>query len=74
MQQPKIPEDGLTKFQRYRRSKSKRGMKLLRFWVLDPRRPEFRAEADRQGALLRGREEERDALQFIAAAFHWPEA
>ena len=28
------PKDGLTKFQRYRRAQTNRGMKLLRVWVL----------------------------------------
>lgn len=67
-------EDGLNKFQRYRQQQRHRGMKLLRVWVPDPHRPEFAAEARRQGRLLRGAPEEADALDFIAAAFEWPEA
>ena len=47
-------------------------MKLLRIWVPDTKRPEFAAEAARQGALLRGRLDEQEALDFIAAAFEWP--
>ncbi len=66
-------EDGMTKFQRYRQQQRHRGMKLLRVWVPDPHRPEFAAEARRQGRLLRGAPEETDALDFIAAAFAWPE-
>jgi len=66
--------DALTKFQRYRRSQTARGMKLLRVWVPDPTRPEFAKEAARQAALLRGRPEEKEALDFIEAAFKWPEA
>ena len=66
-------DDGLTKFQRYRQSRLGKGMKLLRLWIPDPKRPEFVREADRQAKLLRGRAEEKEALQFIAAAFDWPE-
>ncbi len=70
---PQITDDGLNKFQRYRRQQRHRGMKLLRVWMPDPRRPEFAAEARRQGRLLRGAAEEADAMDFIAAAFAWPE-
>lgn len=66
-------QDGLTKFQRYRHSQHAKGMRLLRVWVPDPRRPEFAKEAARQAKLLRGRTDEREALQFIEAAFEWPE-
>ena len=48
-------------------------MKLLRIWVPDTKRPEFAAEAARQGALLRGRPDEKEALDFIDAAFEWPD-
>jgi len=70
---PKSADDGLTKFQRYRQQQQHRGMKELRIWVPDPRRPEFAAEARRQGLRLRGRAEEAEALDFIAAAVEWPE-
>lgn len=74
MPKPKKTSEGqLSKFQRYRLAKSHKGMKLLRIWVPDTKRPEFAAEAARQGALLRGRPEEKEALDFIAAAFDWPE-
>jgi hypothetical protein len=59
--------DGLTKFQRYRRAKAHKGMKLLRIWVPDPASPEFAAEVERQAQLLRGRPEEEDALRFAEA-------
>ena len=62
-----------SKFQRYRESKRARGMRLLRVWVPDPRRPEFAREAERQAMLLRGRAEEREALDFIESTFDWPE-
>jgi hypothetical protein len=65
--------DGLNKFQRYREAQRHKGMKLLRVWVPDPRRPEFVKEAERQGKLLRGRPEEKEALAFIEAVFEWPE-
>ena len=64
-------KDGLTKFQRYRRSRADRGMKLVRVWVPDPTRPEFAKEAARQARLLRGRPEEAEALTFIEAVFPW---
>lgn len=68
-----IREDGLTKFQRYRQGRRNKGMKLLRIWVPDPKRPGFAEEAGRQAALLLGRDEENEALDFIEAAFEWPE-
>lgn len=66
-------DDGMSKFQRYRRTQHNRGMKLLRVWVPDPHRPEFTREVEQQAALLRGRAEEHEALDFIDAAFVWPE-
>ncbi len=69
----RLPKDGLSKFQRYRRGQLNKGMKLLRVWVPDPKRPEFAKEAERQAKLLRGRPEEKEALAFIEAAFPWPE-
>ena len=60
--------DGLNKFQRYRASKHRQGMKLLRVWVPDPAAPGFASEARRQAALLRGAPEEREALDFIESA------
>ena len=65
--------DEISKFQRYRQSQRKRGMKLLRVWVPDPRRPEFAQEAARQAEILRKRPEEREAMAFIEAAFPWPD-
>jgi hypothetical protein len=38
----------------------------------DMRGPVFIAEAARRAGILRGRPEERDALDFIDAAFEWP--
>ncbi|MFM7345115.1 MAG: antitoxin MazE-like protein [Tagaea sp.] len=50
------------------RAPSRKGMKLLRLWVPDPKAPGFAAEARRQAALLRDAPEERDALDFIEKA------
>jgi hypothetical protein len=61
--------DGLSKFQRFRRSQENRGMKLLRIWVPDTGAPGFAAEAKRQAELLRGRPEEEEAIRFAEAAF-----
>ena len=60
--------DGLDKFRRYGAARQARGMKLLRVWVPDPHAPGFREEARRQAQLLRDAPEEREALDFIAAA------
>jgi Protein of unknown function (DUF3018) len=65
--------DGLTKFQRFRRAQSHKGMKLLRIWVPDPSNPEFAAEAERQAKLLRGRPEEHEAIEFIMTVTEWPD-
>ena len=48
---------------RYRASQKRRGMKLVRLWVPDPKAPGFR----RQALLLRGALEEREALDCIEA-------
>jgi hypothetical protein len=61
--------DGLSKFQRFRRAQARKGMKLLRIWVPDPKSPDFAAEAERQAKLLRGRPEEEEAIRFAEAAF-----
>lgn len=66
-------DDQLSKFQRYRRARRDRGMKLLRVWVPDPSADGFRKEAQRQAALLREAPEEAETLRFIEAAAHWPE-
>ena len=59
----------MTKFQRFRRAQARKGMKLLRIWVPDPKSTEFAAEAERQAKLLRGRPEEEDAIGFAEAVF-----
>jgi hypothetical protein len=60
--------DGLSKFQRYRETRKKAGMKLLRIWVPDPHAPGFAEEVARQAKLLKGAPEELEALDFIEAA------
>lgn len=67
------PDDGLTKFQRHRQAQARRGMKLLRVWVPDPKAPEFQAEVARQTSLLHGAPEEDEALRYIADTADWPE-
>jgi hypothetical protein len=37
----------------------------VRVWLPDPKAPEFQAEARRQAALIRGTQEDSDALDFI---------
>ncbi|WP_430914007.1 antitoxin MazE-like protein [Methylobacterium sp. sgz302541] len=64
--------DGLSKFQRYRLTRQANGMKLLRFWVPDPRTEAFQADIARQTARLRAAPEEAEALRFIEAAMDWP--
>lgn len=68
------PRDESSKFKRYREAQARRGMKLLRVWVPDPRSPDFQAAAASQAALLREAPEEAEALGFIAATSDWPEA
>jgi hypothetical protein len=41
---------------------------MLRVWIADLHAPGFRQEAERQVAVLRGADEEADALDFIEAA------
>ena len=65
--------DGLSKFQRYRQTQERRGMKRLRVWVPDPTRPEFAKEAERQGRLLHDRPEEKEVMDFVAAVTEWPD-
>lgn len=68
----KTTKDGLSKFQRYRKTQHHRGMRLLRVWVPDTQRPSFAQEAERQARLLHNRPEEIDAIGFIESAFEWP--
>jgi len=65
------PATKADKFKRYRASQQHKGMRLLRVWVPDPRLASFAVEVERQSALLRGRAEEAEALDFIEAGFDW---
>jgi hypothetical protein len=65
------PATKADKFKRYRASQQHKGMRLLRVWVPDPRLASFAVEVERQSALLRGRAEETEALDFIEAGFDW---
>jgi hypothetical protein len=62
----------VSKFQRYRRSKQLKGMRLLRLWVPDTRSAAFKREIRREMALLRRAPEQLEATRFIEAAFDWP--
>jgi len=62
----------ISKFQRYRRTKQSKGMRLLRLWVPDTRSTAFKKEIRREMALLRGAPEQLEATRFIQAAFDWP--
>lgn len=64
-------EPELNKFQRYRNNKQAKGMRLLRVWVPDLKRPEFVKEAKRQGLFLKTRVEEKEALDFIETQADW---
>ena len=67
------PRAGSPNAPRYHRAPRRDGMKLLRLWVPDPSRSEFKGEAARQATLLKGAAEEAEALTFIESAFDWPE-
>jgi hypothetical protein len=60
--------DGVDKHTRHRMNQKKRGLKLVRMWLPDTSTPEFRAEAKRQAALIRGTPEDVEAMDFIEAA------
>lgn len=60
-------KDDQSKYARYRASKKRQGLKLLRIWVPDVNAPGFKEEAARQAAGLHGQPEEIEALAFIDA-------
>ena len=55
------------KFQKYRASKQRKGLKLVRLWLPDPRSAAFRRSIRRQCLALRGTPADREALDFIEA-------
>jgi hypothetical protein len=60
-----------SKFQRYRRSKQLKGMRLLRLWVPDPHSPSFRKLVRHAIAVLRKAPEQAEATRFIETAVDW---
>ena len=61
---------------RVRRARAKlraQGLRPIQIWVPDTRAPGFAEEAARQAELLRGSASEKEAMDFIEAAFEWPE-
>jgi hypothetical protein len=55
------------KFQKYRANKRRKGLKLVRMWLPDPKSVAFRRSIRRQCLALRGTPEDREALDFIEA-------
>jgi len=60
-----------TRFQRFRARRKAQGMKELRLWVPDTRRPGFAKEMMRQLALIEESPEDGDTLTFIEHAADW---
>ncbi len=63
----------ISKYQKHRKSKREQGMREVRIWTMDPHNPEVRARLIRDMALLKGKPEELEALDFIEAAMDWPD-
>jgi len=60
-----------TRFQRFRARRKAQGMKELRLWVPDTKRPGFARMMKKQLALVEGGAEDRDTLAFIEHAADW---
>lgn len=60
-----------TRFQRFRARRKAQGMKELRLWVPDTKRPGFAEEMKRQLAMVEGTTEDEEALSFIEHAADW---
>jgi hypothetical protein len=60
-------KDTPSKFARYRASKKRQGLKLLRIWVPDVNAPGFREEAARQAAIINAAPDSDDVMAFIGA-------
>lgn len=54
-----------SKFQAYRARKKAAGLREVRLWIPDLRRPEVLAEAKRQAALLDRSDDEREAAEMM---------
>lgn len=55
------------KFRKYRASKRRQGLKLVRLWLPDPKSAGVRRRIRRQCLALRGTPADREALDFIEA-------
>ncbi len=60
-----------TRYQRFRARRKAQGMKELRIWVPDTKRPGFAREMGRQLALVEGSAEDEETLAFIEHAADW---
>ncbi len=60
-----------TRFQRFRARRKAQGMKELRLWVPDTKRPGFAKKMKNQLALIEGTAVDRDTLAFIEHAADW---
>ncbi len=60
-----------TRTQRFRARRKAQGMKELRIWVPDTKRPGFAKDMGDQLALIEGTAEDRDTLAFIEHAADW---
>jgi len=59
------------RFQRFRARRKAQGMKELRLWVPDTKRPGFTQEMKRQLTLVEKTSEDQDTLAFIEHAADW---
>ncbi|WP_082767431.1 antitoxin MazE family protein [Bosea sp. PAMC 26642] len=57
-----------SKFARYRASKKRQGLKLLRIWVPDVNAPGFAEEAARQAAIINAAPDNAEIMAFIDAS------
>lgn len=55
------------KFKKYRASKRRQGLKLVRMWLPDPKSASVRRRIRHQCLALRGTPADREALDFIEA-------
>ncbi len=60
-----------TRFQRFRARRKAQGMKELRLWVPDTKRPGFAEEMKMQLAMVEGSMEDEETLAFIEHAADW---
>ncbi len=71
MPRPAI-KDGLSKQARYRAAKKAAGLKEVRLWTIDPARPEFKAQLEREMAMIRNDPDEIEVAKLIDALAEWP--